>query len=151
MVFHPSRHVRPGGDDVAGSDVEAKNDASDAPTQHDPQQIVPVRSQVALSGKRASISRSLSRVSDQNAADEISRVVNPADKTSHEVDVEERGSVNNPKALTPEQCHRKAILQCVMLEMGILFHSVFIGMALSVSVGNEFVILLIAIAFHREC
>jgi hypothetical protein len=90
-------------------------------------------------------------VSDQNGADEISRVVNPADKTSHEVDVEERGSVNNPKALTPEQRHRKAILQCVMLEMGILFHSVFIGMALSVSVGNEFVILLIAIAFHREC
>jgi hypothetical protein len=45
---------------------------------------------------------------------------------------------------------RKERLQCVLLELGILFHSVFIGMALSVSVGNDFVVLLIAIVFHRE-
>lgn len=51
--------------------------------------------------------------------------------------------------LTEEQKLKKHILQCVLLEVGILFHSVFIGMALSVSIGNEFVILLIAIAFHR--
>lgn len=42
---------------------------------------------------------------------------------------------------------RKERLQCVLLEMGILFHSVFIGMALSVSVSTEFVVL-IAIVFH---
>lgn len=53
--------------------------------------------------------------------------------------------------LTPEQQHKKDIMQCMMLEVGILFHSVFIGMALSVSVGTDFVVLLIAIAFHREC
>lgn len=41
-------------------------------------------------------------------------------------------------------------MQCVMLEAGILFHSIFIGMALSVSINNEFVVLLIAIAFHRK-
>ncbi|EER36652.1 plasma membrane zinc ion transporter [Histoplasma capsulatum H143] len=35
--------------------------------------------------------------------------------------------------LTPEQRHKKAVLQCMLLEMGILFHSVFIGMALAVS------------------
>lgn len=52
--------------------------------------------------------------------------------------------------LTPEQEHKKALLQCMLLEMGILFHSIFIGMALSVSVGKEFIILLIAIAFHRK-
>lgn len=52
--------------------------------------------------------------------------------------------------LTPEQQQRKELLQCVLLELGILFHSVFIGMALSVSIGNEFIILLIAIVFHRE-
>lgn len=51
--------------------------------------------------------------------------------------------------LTPEQRHKKAVLQCMLLEMGILFHSVFIGMALAVSVGSDFMILLIAIAFHR--
>ncbi|KAI1040065.1 hypothetical protein LB505_008294 [Fusarium chuoi] len=51
-------------------------------------------------------------------------------------------------SLTPEQQQRKELLQCVLLELGILFHSVFIGMALSVSIGNEFIILLIAIVFH---
>ena len=40
-------------------------------------------------------------------------------------------------------------MHVVLLEMGILFHSVFIGMSLSVSVGNSFVILLVAIVFHR--
>jgi zinc transporter 1/2/3 len=52
--------------------------------------------------------------------------------------------------LTKEQEHRKAFLQCVLLEVGILFHSVFIGMNLSVSAGREFVILFIAIVFHRK-
>ncbi|KAK6223573.1 plasma membrane zinc ion transporter [Colletotrichum tabaci] len=51
--------------------------------------------------------------------------------------------------LSPAQQHQKDILQCMMLEVGILFHSVFIGMTLSVSVGHEFVILLVAIAFHQ--
>ena len=52
--------------------------------------------------------------------------------------------------LTAVQKHKKALLQCLLLETGILFHSVFIGMALSVATGNEFVVLLIAITFHRE-
>ncbi|KAI6349608.1 hypothetical protein MCOR28_000960 [Pyricularia oryzae] len=51
--------------------------------------------------------------------------------------------------LTAQQQHQKDVLQCMMLEVGILFHSVFIGMTLSVSIGHEFVILLIAIAFHQ--
>ena len=54
-----------------------------------------------------------------------------------------------PPALSPEQKLRKDRLQCILLEMGILFHSVFIGMALSVSIGTDFVVLLIAIVFHR--
>jgi hypothetical protein len=44
---------------------------------------------------------------------------------------------------------QRAVLQCLMLEAGILFHSVFIGLALSVSTGSAFVVLLIAIAFHQ--
>jgi zinc transporter 1/2/3 len=58
----------------------------------------------------------------------------------------------NGTAITPIeiQNHKKALMQCVLLEMGILFHSVFIGMALSVAVGNDFIVLLIAITFHRK-
>ena len=52
-------------------------------------------------------------------------------------------------SLALEHKRKKAVMQCALLEMGILFHSVFIGMALSVTVGNAFVILLIAITFHR--
>ncbi|CAI4213370.1 unnamed protein product [Parascedosporium putredinis] len=51
--------------------------------------------------------------------------------------------------LSHEQRLKKEVLQCVLLEIGILFHSVFIGMALSVSVGKDFIVLLIAIAFHQ--
>jgi zinc transporter ZupT len=61
-----------------------------------------------------------------------------------------RNSVSISKIeLTPAQKHKKAMLQCFLLEMGILFHSVFIGMAISVSVGNSFIVLLIAIVFHQ--
>lgn len=50
----------------------------------------------------------------------------------------------------PAEHHRKKLtMQCLLLETGILFHSIFIGMALAVAVGSEQVILLIAIAFHQ--
>lgn len=52
--------------------------------------------------------------------------------------------------LAPEQVHKKAIMQVFLLEMGILFHSIFIGMSLAVAVGNDFTVLLIAIVFHRR-
>ncbi|KAI0378896.1 Zinc/iron permease [Hypomontagnella monticulosa] len=52
--------------------------------------------------------------------------------------------------LTPEQKRQRGIVHCVLLELGILFHSVFIGMTLSVSTGGaEFAILLVAISFHQ--
>jgi zinc transporter 1/2/3 len=51
--------------------------------------------------------------------------------------------------LTTKQIHKKAMLQVFLLEMGILFHSVFIGMALSVTVGSSFIVLLVAITFHQ--
>ncbi|KAL9015972.1 MAG: hypothetical protein Q9185_006650 [Variospora sp. 1 TL-2023] len=65
-----------------------------------------------------------------------------------------RGRSNNDipaifKRIDSEQRRKKLTMQCLLLEMGILFHSVFIGMALAVSVGSEQVILLIAIAFHQ--
>ncbi|USW48968.1 Putative zinc/iron permease [Septoria linicola] len=48
-----------------------------------------------------------------------------------------------------EQQRKKLLMQCLLLECGILFHSIFIGLALAVAVGSEQVILLIAIAFHQ--
>ncbi|OAL44271.1 Zinc/iron permease [Pyrenochaeta sp. DS3sAY3a] len=53
---------------------------------------------------------------------------------------------------TPEKTeiqNQKLLLQCLLLEAGILFHSVFIGMALSVATGTSFIVLLVAISFHQ--
>ncbi|KAF1989759.1 Zinc/iron permease [Aulographum hederae CBS 113979] len=66
----------------------------------------------------------------------------PSDLSSPVLD-----SNNPPNANDPQQ--KKLLLQCLLLEAGILFHSVFIGMALSVSVGPAFIVLLIAISFHQ--
>lgn len=52
-------------------------------------------------------------------------------------------------SLEQQQQRKKLLVQCLLLECGILFHSIFIGLALAVSVGSEQVILLIAIAFHQ--
>jgi zinc transporter 1/2/3 len=106
-----------------------------------------------LIGRSASISRTIHRMGD--GTDEIVRVSSVPDiETHHE---KENGTIQSDVErhddsfdLTPEQKQRKETMQVYLLEMGILFHSVFIGMSLSVSVGNEFVILLIAIVFHRE-
>ncbi|KAF2132784.1 Zinc/iron permease [Dothidotthia symphoricarpi CBS 119687] len=48
-----------------------------------------------------------------------------------------------------EAQNKKQLLQCLLLEAGILFHSVFIGMALSVATGTSFIVLLVAISFHQ--
>jgi len=51
--------------------------------------------------------------------------------------------------MTPEE-QKRQVLQCLLLEAGILFHSVFIGMAISVATGPAFVVFLIAISFHQS-
>ena len=50
--------------------------------------------------------------------------------------------------IAPEE-QKRMVLQCRLLEAGILFHSVFIGMALSVATGPPFAVFLVAIAFHQ--
>ncbi|KAI0009183.1 Zinc/iron permease [Xylariaceae sp. FL0662B] len=100
-----------------------------------------------LQGREGSISRSLSNIGERpqfraTHGDEESKQGNRGADTS--------GWMSRASTLTPEQKHRKEIMHCLLLEMGILFHSVFIGMALSVTIGgSEFVILLIAITFHQ--
>ncbi|KIX01391.1 uncharacterized protein Z518_09116 [Rhinocladiella mackenziei CBS 650.93] len=48
-----------------------------------------------------------------------------------------------------ERNPQRLFLQCLLLEAGILFHSIFIGMAVSVATGTPFAVLLIAICFHQ--
>lgn len=55
---------------------------------------------------------------------------------------------NLPPTHNPDE-QKRLMLQCLLLEAGILFHSVFIGMAISVATGPPFVVFLIAIAFHQ--
>ena len=52
-------------------------------------------------------------------------------------------------SLSEHQQQQKMLLQCLLLEAGILFHSVFIGMAVSVATGTSFIVLLVAISFHQ--
>lgn len=56
---------------------------------------------------------------------------------------------NHTQGLSPEEVQKRLMIQCMLLEAGILFHSVFIGMAVSVATGTPFVVFLIAISFHQ--
>ncbi|KAF1812484.1 Zinc/iron permease, partial [Eremomyces bilateralis CBS 781.70] len=51
--------------------------------------------------------------------------------------------------LSPEQKFQRMRVQVTMLEMGVLFHGIFIGMSLSVAVGMEFNMFLVAFGFHQ--
>lgn len=105
-----------------------------------------------LIGRSSSISRAMNRVGD--GSEEIVRVASAPEIQTHRE--KDHGTIHedierhdHSFELTSEQKQKKETMQVYLLEMGILFHSVFIGMSLSVSIGNEFVILLIAIVFHR--
>ena len=65
------------------------------------------------------------------------------------VTVDETG-LSEQQQQQQQQQEKKLLLQCLLLEAGILFHSIFIGLALSVATGTSFVVLLIAISFHRK-
>lgn len=120
-----------------------------------------IRELGAHRGNSASLGRNLSRMDDENI------VVSKSDTTHHEKkltnlseSIEKENisssSESSEKApafstsLSEEQKHKKDKLQLVLLELGILFHSIFIGMALSVTAGSVFVILWIAVSFHRK-
>lgn len=119
--------------------------------------MLPIRDMGPLRGRSSSVGRGLSTVNRQIERPDHAMTGNgndqpdPEEQQHREQDFEgSRVTLQSPSVLTPEQQQRKEILQCVLLELGILFHSVFIGMALSVSIGSEFIILLIAIIFHRN-
>lgn len=148
MVFHPSRHIQPA-DIVTRSSGGGPDDGADKQ---------PIRDMGTLHGHETSIGQGLTHLDQVVLADRV--VVAPhhgaavaddagAKKTPVTEEQEERSESSDHRYLTPEQKRNKDRLQCILLEMGILFHSIFIGMALSVSIGSDFVVLLIAIVFHR--
>jgi len=91
---------------------------------------------------------------DDNLSD-LSDIDMPLDSLSHNhhhhnhtgEDIESHH--HTQKSLTAEEERKKQVLQCLLLEAGILFHSVFIGMAVSVATGPPFIVFLVAIAFHQ--
>ena len=165
MVFSPGRHCCGGNEGVEGVSrnvvEERETELRTAPelqaqmrrTRSDGS--MQVRSMGTLRGRVTSISRTLSQYREENqrldavesAADETP--VAHSKKSSDETAIEDPEQNQQNFQRSPEQAHKKAVLQCFLLEMGILFHSIFIGMALAVAVGNDFVVLLIAIIFHR--
>lgn len=166
MVFSPGRHCCGGNEGVKGvardAVQEKENEVRTAPdvqvqmrrTYSDGSMQEQVRSMGNLRGRVTSISRTLSQYRAENQrldAIESAMEEEPAEtgRKSNESAIEDVETNQQGHQMTPEQAHKKAVLQCFLLEMGILFHSVFIGMSLAVAIGNDFVVLLIAIIFHQ--
>ncbi|KAF9890469.1 hypothetical protein FE257_005874 [Aspergillus nanangensis] len=170
MVFSPARHCcrpptqlptpRDSGTDVRDNPVVPKADSTDqsvhcVETECPPnlEQKAHLRDMGPLIGRSASISRAINRMGED--PDRICRISSAPEggefpsEPKIESSTQDLERSHDDVSLSTQQKHRKELMQVVMLEMGILFHSVFIGMSLSVSVGNEFVILLIAIIFHQ--
>ncbi|KAM5456203.1 hypothetical protein MaudCBS49596_001224 [Microsporum audouinii] len=144
MVFSPAQHVCGGTSDIERivcSDKSLGGPHPGSDNGHDSKLM-----------DTPNLTRSLSRHEEEPPVERASsiRPELPSAQGAN-VDHTQGGSGEFvPIVLSPEQRRQKAFMQCILLEIGILFHSVFIGMALSVSVGSSFVVLLIAIAFHQS-
>jgi zinc transporter ZupT len=88
----------------------------------------------------------LARQQDEEDLEDEARLLSHpnARKQTHNLDDQSPESPEKTEAQ-----NKKLLLQCMLLEAGILFHSVFIGMALSVATGTSFIVLLVAISFHQ--
>lgn len=88
---------------------------------------------------------------DASDIDDLDMLDPIADESAHlnHPNSHKRQSSHDDDGHTETQNPQKLFLQCLLLEAGILFHSIFIGMAVSVATGTEFIVLLIAICFHQ--
>ncbi|KEY65625.1 hypothetical protein S7711_07874 [Stachybotrys chartarum IBT 7711] len=147
MIFHPCRQMPADSNECSGNDIDPESTAvSDAPLR-----ITMAEMRPPIRGRSSSIGRGLAQLNqvepfDIQPSSTAHQDERPLPKQHSSLAASETSSQH---VLSEEQKRRKERLQCVMLEMGILFHSIFIGMALSVSIGNSFIILLIAIIFHQ--
>ncbi|KAL4774264.1 ZIP zinc transporter-domain-containing protein [Aspergillus nidulans var. acristatus] len=132
-----------GTDQLSGGNHEQSCDCDRSPH---------IRPKGPLVGRAASFSRAIYRIGEES--DRIHRIssapeASPLPRVSEVKRFTDRQGSVDEFQLSEKQKYNKDVMQVFMLEVGILFHSVFIGMSLSVSVGNEFVVLLIAIVFHQ--
>lgn len=161
MVFSPVRQATQKAlreDQEAARDPPAQAHPSGG-VQHEeafqPQRSSQMHPKGPLVGRASSFSRSISRFGEES--DRIQRISSAPEasptmlisETKPERFIDHQDGGQDKFQLSEHQQYKKDVMQVFMLEVGILFHSVFIGMSLSVSVGNEFVVLLIAIVFHR--
>ncbi|OJI98309.1 hypothetical protein ASPVEDRAFT_79970 [Aspergillus versicolor CBS 583.65] len=169
MVFSPGQSICHGGNNSSFQRHSPRIDEQNAGTQIDRPDLVAdggaqisqlpgsdlrphLRDMGPLVGRSSSISRTMNNMSEGN--EDMVRVSSAPEMQIHQEkangtnqrDLEDHG---DHFQLSPEQKQKKETMQVYLLEMGILFHSVFIGMSLSVSIGKEFVVLLIAIVFHQ--
>ncbi|BCS26875.1 uncharacterized protein APUU_51586S [Aspergillus puulaauensis] len=164
MVFSPAQSICHGGNQLSIQRHSPRIDEGATGTQIDrpggaQSSQLPgsdfrphVRDMGPLVGRSSSISRTINNMSEGN--EDMVRVASAPEMQTHQ---EKGNGTNQPDLehhgshfeLSPEQKQKKETMQVYLLEMGILFHSVFIGMSLSVSIGKEFVVLLIAIVFHQ--
>lgn len=93
--------------------------------------------------------RSIQRTSSLSTANGHTKPKPPSRNVSFAEPIESPIPPSPTSALPAKTQEQRLVLQCLLLEAGILFHSVFIGMALSVTTGPAFIVLLIAISFHQ--
>ncbi|KAM3473270.1 hypothetical protein MY8738_008453 [Beauveria namnaoensis] len=155
MVFHPSRQIPP-------EDLVAAHNGSGGGGGHQgcmakPTFVVdesgaaqqPIRDMGPINGRQSSVGQELTQLGRALSTPIEAQAKKDAAATKNEAVLSSDEESFRPPKLSATQVERRDRLQCILLELGILFHSVFIGMALSVSVGNEFIVLLIAITFHQ--
>ncbi|PMB71092.1 Zinc-regulated transporter 2 [Beauveria bassiana] len=109
----------------------------------------PIRDMGPINGRQSSVGQELTQLGRALSTPIEAQAKKDAAATKNEAVLSSDEESFRPPKLSATQVERRDRLQCILLELGILFHSVFIGMALSVSVGNEFIVLLIAITFHQ--
>ncbi|KAH7313530.1 ZIP zinc transporter-domain-containing protein [Stachybotrys elegans] len=145
MIFHPGRHCTSGSQVKSENDIDPESVTSPAPASP----VTKTDMGRPIHGRTTSIGRGLAQIETRQMGAEIDANRNGVlEEPKNDVPTSS-SETSSEHELSEEQKRRKQRLQVVMLEMGILFHSVFIGMALSVSTGSQFIILLIAIIFHQ--
>jgi zinc transporter ZupT len=145
MVFHPARKTPPAPiQDCCNHATQSEAVITGHNVCTPPDPAIPMLR--PKGGRLSSIGRTMSANRAITQSDEAKE----GDSDTPQIEIRNVAKPASAASLAEEQKLRKDRLQCVLLEVGILFHSVFIGMALSVSTGSDFVVLLIAITFHRK-
>lgn len=107
---------------------------------------------------RPAHNRNISEGFESSSDDEVGREKEFVFTTTRAADVESNSAVRNgfghgatPVTESEADYHlyKKMAANISMLEGGILFHSVFVGISVSLTTGNGYIVLLIAILFHQ--